>query len=117
MNLEGGHDLMFRFLNGHQVPELVRFRDLAFADRRRVRFEEAQDFVGDVRVSAEDPRARLLDTRWTNGRIAAARPGRAAGSVGASRAGGADALPQSADHRRRIPLDRARRGHQLFDNS
>ena len=50
MDLVGSHDLMFGFLNGHQVPELVRFRDLAFADRRGVRFEEAQDFVGNVRV-------------------------------------------------------------------
>ena len=57
MNLEGGHDLMFRFLNRHQVPEFVRFRDLPFADRHRVPFEEAEDFAGDVRVAAEYARA------------------------------------------------------------
>src|SRR5206468_13101312 len=61
MNVEGGHDLMFRFLNGDQVAELVRFRDLAFADRDGVLFEEAEDFVGDVRVAAEYTRACLID--------------------------------------------------------
>src|SRR4029450_8143116 len=61
MNVERGHDLMFRFLNGHQVSELVRFSDLAFANRHRVPFEEAEDFVGDVRVTAEDARAGLID--------------------------------------------------------
>ena len=61
MNLEGGHDLMFRFLNGHQAPELVRLRDLAFADRHRVPFEEAEDLVGDVGVAGLGALAGILE--------------------------------------------------------
>ena len=69
MDLVGGHDLMFGFLNGHQVPELVRFRDLTFADRHGVPFEEAENFVGHVRVPAQHPRPRLRKPRCTKGRV------------------------------------------------
>src|SRR6266545_5718006 len=61
MDLVGGHDLMFRFLNGDQRAKLVGFRDLALANRRGVRLEDAQHFVGRVRVAAPDPRPRLVD--------------------------------------------------------
>lgn len=59
--VEGRHDLMFRFLNGYVVAELVRFRDFAFADRHRVPFEEAENLAGAVRVAAEYARACLID--------------------------------------------------------
>jgi hypothetical protein len=70
MDLVGGHDLMFGFLNGHQVSELVRFRDLALANRRGVQFEDTQDFVGDMNIAAQKARPSLATTRCTKGGIA-----------------------------------------------
>ena len=52
MDLVRRDDLMFRFLNGDQLAKLVGFGDLALADRLGVRFEDAQDFVGRMRVAA-----------------------------------------------------------------
>ena len=65
MDLERRDDLMFRFLDGDQLTELVRLRDLAFPDRFGVRFEHAQDFVGDVGVADAARRpGRNRDPEW-----------------------------------------------------
>src|SRR6202163_4073699 len=61
MHFVGGDDLMFRFLNRDQFAELVGFGDLAFANRFRVWFEHAEDFIGDVGIAAQYARPRLVD--------------------------------------------------------
>src|SRR5262249_42214789 len=47
-------DLMLRLLNGDELAKLVRLRNLAFANRLRVRLEDAQHFVGDAGIAAQE---------------------------------------------------------------
>lgn len=61
VDLVRADDLVFRFLNGDELAELVRLRDLPLATRLGMRFEEAQDFVDDVRITPQEARARLVD--------------------------------------------------------
>src|SRR5687767_11916912 len=56
-----GDDLMFRLLNGDELAELVRLRNLAFPNCLGVRFEDAQHFGGDVGIAAEEACPRLVD--------------------------------------------------------
>ena len=112
MDLVRGDDLMLGFLNGDQVPEFVRCRDLAFTDRRGVRLEEAQDFVGHVRVSAQHPGARLCEHPLHEGAHLLQLVLGALQDRVRCRGRRAEALAQSADHRRGIALNRTRRGHQ-----
>src|SRR2546425_4150206 len=108
------NDLMFRFLNGDQFAELVGFRDLAFANGLGVRFEDAQHFVGDVGIAAQDARPRLVDDTLHE------RPHRLQLMLCALQdrlnlwTRGAPPLAQSTDHRRRVPQYGARGRHQLL---
>src|SRR5262245_43247063 len=54
-----GDDLMLAFLNRHELAECRRLRDLALPNRFRVWLKDAQHLLGHVRVTAEQPRARL----------------------------------------------------------
>ena len=45
MHLVGSDDRMFRFLDGDQIPKLVRLGDLALTNECGVRFEHTQNFV------------------------------------------------------------------------
>src|SRR5262249_54450976 len=56
-----GDDLMLAFLNRHELAKLRRLRDLALPNRFRVGLEEAQHLIGHVRVTAEQPGARLCE--------------------------------------------------------
>lgn len=51
MHLIGGDDLMLGFLNRDQLPEFGGLCDLALPNRFGMRFKDAEDFVGHVRVS------------------------------------------------------------------
>src|SRR5919197_709557 len=55
----GGHDVVLRFLDRDQLAKLLRFGDLSFPDRFRVRFEDAQHFVRHMRVPTKDPHPRM----------------------------------------------------------
>ncbi len=117
MDLERRDDLMVRFLNSDQLAELVRF-DLAFPDRFGVRFEHAQNFVGDVRMSPpRDTRARLRDDTLHE------RPHLLQLLLGALqdrldlRMGRAHALAQAPHHRRRVPQHGSGSWSSACDNS
>ena len=59
MDLVRRDDLMLAFLNRDELAELGGLGDLALANRFGVRLEDAEHFVGHVRVAAEQPRPRL----------------------------------------------------------
>jgi hypothetical protein len=54
-------DLMFRFLDGDELAELVRLGNLPLANGLGVRFEDAQYFVDDVRITTQEARPGLVD--------------------------------------------------------
>ena len=61
VDLVGGDDLMLGFLNRDELAEFGGLRDLAFPNGFRVRFEDAEHFVGHVRIAAEQAGASLLE--------------------------------------------------------
>src|SRR6516165_709229 len=54
-----GDELGLGFLDLHQLAELRRLDRLAFADRLRVRLEEAEELIRVVGIPSDDPRAGL----------------------------------------------------------
>src|SRR5258706_8329773 len=105
-------DLVFRFLNRDELAELGRLRNLPLANRLRVRFEEAQYFVADVRIPTQEARPGLVDDPLHE------RPQRTQLILGAFqprldlRVGGPHALAQPPHHRRGVTEHRARGRHQ-----
>ena len=69
----GRDDLMLALLDGDELAKLGGLRDLALPNRFGVGLKDAEDFVGHVRVAAEQPRAGLVSTRVTNGCICCSR--------------------------------------------
>ena len=86
MHLVGSDDRMFRFLDGDQVPKLVRLGDLALTNECGVRFEHTQNFVRNIRIPAQHQ--------------------------GSGRRGcGAPPVAEPTGHADRVPDHRPRRGH------
>src|ERR1700678_81463 len=48
-------DLVLRFLDLHQLSELIRLTRLSLADQLGMRFKDTQHFVGELRHSLEHP--------------------------------------------------------------
>jgi hypothetical protein len=61
VHVVGADDLVLGFLNRNEFSELGRLDDLTFTNRFRVRFEQAQNFVGNVRVATQYTLSRLVD--------------------------------------------------------
>src|SRR4029453_17206801 len=60
MDLVGSNDLMLGFLNRDEFAEFGRLRDLPLPNRFGVRFEDAQDFVAHMRITAQQTGAGLI---------------------------------------------------------
>jgi hypothetical protein len=60
------NDLMLGLLDRDQLAEFSRLHVLPFSDRFGMRFKHAEHLVGDVGVTAEDARARLLQHAFGN---------------------------------------------------
>src|SRR4029453_17871062 len=113
MDVVARNDLMLGFLDGHQLAELVRFRNLALSDRFRVRLEDAEDFVRDVGVAAQDACARLGEYAGDERPHLPQLILRAAKRRLYLRCRCAHTVSQSANHRGRVTHDGTGRRHQL----
>ena len=96
------------------LPNSVGFAILPFANRLGVRLEDAEHFVGHVRIAAQEARAAFAQGRARRAAASAASAAaRAAGSTAVAPRRGPARAGHAADHRRRVPHHRARRRHQL----
>src|SRR5258708_30464904 len=109
----GRDDLLRAFLDRDEFAKLRRFGDLALANRFGVWLKDAEDFVGYVRVAAEQPRAGLCEHAHHQRLHLLQPPTRLDQRRRGRSRRGAEALTDTAHHGRRITDDRARRGHQL----
>src|SRR5262249_22962611 len=107
-----GDDLMLAFLDRDELAELRRLRDLALPNRFRVWLKDAQHLIGYVRVTAEQPRARLRE-HACHQRLHLLQLLTGLGQRRRDRSRGSpETLADTTDHRPRVADHRTRRGHQ-----
>ena len=114
VHLVGRDDLMFRFLNGHELAELVRLRDLALPNRRRYAVRRRSGLCpGRACRRPADAPASARRRAATSGRSCCSCSLGALQNRAVPAGGRASPLAQPTDHRVGVAQHRARRGHQL----